>query len=322
MSVEDLTGCSGSDSVEIIVNEVPDINLSVNQEICEGEEVTLDAGSGWTSVSWSTMESGQTILVHEACLYCGCNKNIHDCMDTDSIQVIVNDRPQPNLGADQTLCSGVLAYFEAGPYSSFTWHDASIASNYSSVNEEDVWVEVVDEKGCVGSDTANVFVRDELLVDLGPDLEICFGDSVIISSGFEGQGNTFLWTTNANTESIQLSDSGIYGLEVTDQNGCKGTDTVQLIVNPLPMVALDLPQSICDGDTLLLDAGNWSSVSWDDGTNDRFLKASASKNYAVTIINDKGCVGYDEGILTVYSPSSIELGEDVEVCEGKKSLYR
>ena len=320
VSVEDLTGCSGSDSVEIIVNEVPEIHLGVNQEICEGEEVILDAGSGWTSVVWSTMESGQTILVYEADVYTAVVTNIHGCENTDSIQVIVNARPQPNLGTDQTLCSGVSAYFEAGPYSSFTWHDASTASNYSSVKEEDVWVEVVDEKGCKGSDTARIFVRDELLVDLGPDLEICNGDSIELSSGYQGQGNTFLWTTNATTESVLLSDSGIYGLEVTDQNGCKGTDTVQLIVNLLPIVTLDLPRSICEGDTLLLDAGNWSSVIWDDGTNDRFLKASASKNYAVTVTNDKGCEGYDEGILTVDSPSSIELGDDLEVCEGKEII--
>ena len=58
-----------SDSVEIIVNEVPDINLE-NQEICEGEEVTLNAGSGWTSVVWSTMESGQTILLFIAASNC------------------------------------------------------------------------------------------------------------------------------------------------------------------------------------------------------------------------------------------------------------
>ena len=70
-------------------------------------------------------------------------------------------------------------------------------------------MEVVDEKGCMGSDTARIFVRVELLVDLGPDLEICNGDSIELSSGYQGQGNTFLWTTNATTESVLLSDSGI-----------------------------------------------------------------------------------------------------------------
>ena len=36
------------------------------------------------------------------------------------------------------------------------------------------------------------------------------------------------------------------------------------------------------------------------GTNDRFLKASLKLCCNVT--NDKGCEGYDEGILTVDSP--------------------
>ena len=47
-------GCTSSDSLEIVVNDLPVVNLTIdNSEICLGESVSLNTNSGYNNYDWT-----------------------------------------------------------------------------------------------------------------------------------------------------------------------------------------------------------------------------------------------------------------------------
>ncbi|MBK9718751.1 MAG: hypothetical protein IPO85_14790, partial [Saprospiraceae bacterium] len=49
---------------------------------------------------------------------------------------------------------------------------------------------------------------------------------------------TYLWSTTATTQSINVSTAGTYSVTVTDANGCTGTASRTLTVDPNPVVTI------------------------------------------------------------------------------------
>lgn len=59
----DANGCENTDDIALTVNALPTTDLGPNQTICNDQVITLDAGAGFDSYSWSTGESTQTVQV-------------------------------------------------------------------------------------------------------------------------------------------------------------------------------------------------------------------------------------------------------------------
>jgi len=58
----DVDGCVGNDTLNVVINTLPALDLGTDQTICNDDAITLDAGAGFT-YDWSTTETSQTILV-------------------------------------------------------------------------------------------------------------------------------------------------------------------------------------------------------------------------------------------------------------------
>ncbi|MBK7374100.1 MAG: hypothetical protein IPJ02_00575 [Chitinophagaceae bacterium] len=82
---------------------------------------------------------------------------------------------------------------------------------------------------------------------------------------------SYLWSTGATTETINVTQSGNFSVTATDENGCAGSsDPVTVTVNPIPdAVATPSSQSICSGSsiTTIVNSGsvagtvfNWTGI--------------------------------------------------------------
>jgi gliding motility-associated-like protein len=65
LEATNLIGCSFRDSVILVVNPLPKINLGNDSLLCEPDELVLDAGSFGGYYEWSNGENSQTITAHE-----------------------------------------------------------------------------------------------------------------------------------------------------------------------------------------------------------------------------------------------------------------
>ncbi|MBW8060740.1 MAG: T9SS type A sorting domain-containing protein [Solirubrobacterales bacterium] len=104
------------------------------------------------------------------------------------------------------------------------------------------------------SDGCDSVIATSLTVNLNPTVVI-IGDTIacdntLLDEGVGIPGDTYLWSTNDTTQTIVVNTTGMYWLIVTDLNGCQGSDSINVIVNPTYFTPLS--DTICDGDSLLL----------------------------------------------------------------------
>ena len=101
----------------------------------------------------------------------------------------------------------------------------------------------------------------DLETSLTSSASICQGASLVLDAG-PGFSN-YLWSTGSTAQSITVSSSGNYSVEVRDSYGNTGNDTTAVVVHPLPVIAIDGAADFCPGDLINLSANTSASTcSW------------------------------------------------------------
>jgi len=92
-------------------------------------------------------------------------------------------------------------------------------------------VKVTSPIGCSAlSAPIQVYIHPAPVVNLGNDTAMLPGQTVILNAG--SGFNSYLWSTGATTQTINASSATVavinYWVQVTDNNGCKGGDTIKI----------------------------------------------------------------------------------------------
>ncbi|PKP03172.1 MAG: hypothetical protein CVU11_09425 [Bacteroidetes bacterium HGW-Bacteroidetes-6] len=167
--------CSDDASITIVVDQPPvaDYSWSPNPVGCNGVPVVFDGSLSenasfyeWTFQNGSPASSSQ---IFPSVSFTTGSQNVklvveNTCGDKDSTIYLVTiaDNPQPNLGADTTMCLFTSLLLDAGlGYSSYVWVGGTSTTNELSVSStsagiQSYSVQVADANGCIGGDT--VFV--------------------------------------------------------------------------------------------------------------------------------------------------------------------
>lgn len=173
-----------------------------------------------------------------------------------------------------------------------------------------------DINGCSNSATQSITVSAPVL-ELGADREICEGESTTISP--TGTYSSYLWHDGSTGQQYTTSTEELVKLTVTDNNGCKTTDSLYVNVNSLPNVNLGRDTTLCGTESLILDAGSdGTQYTWSTGENTRYITIyEGMKTIWVKVINEYDCesgdtIGinacsledYFENIPNVITPNS------------------
>ncbi|GEM_PF-3535710 len=156
----DANQCEGTDDITIQVNPLPDVVANATPAVvCDGDSLVL-FGTGAELYVWTNgvQDSvGFIPLATASFLVTGTDGN--GCINVDSISVEVVDFPVVDLGNDTILCQNESFVITPGNYASYTWNDMStgssltIDSTMGGTGTQSIWVEVLDENGCPGSDS-------------------------------------------------------------------------------------------------------------------------------------------------------------------------
>ncbi|MFM7080140.1 MAG: gliding motility-associated C-terminal domain-containing protein, partial [Bacteroidota bacterium] len=302
---------------------------------------TIVGGQGTNSVTvdW-TVQGPQTVY-----LYYDENSvtATNVCFGTsDSIAVTIN--PSPNTSAvtgDIDVCIG-----ESGPYgvtstngSSYSWNvtggnltsgngTSNINSSFPQAGNATISVVETNAYGCAGDTVVlNVIVHELPLVNAGPDLSICIGQSVQLNASggtaYQWSPATGLNNTGINNPVANPSTTTNYIVQVTDQYGCKNNDTVQVAVNPLPNITVTPASSICIGGSIPLNATGGTAYAWTPGgslSNANTSSPTASPNtstvYTVVVTDQNGCVDSANVSITVNPLPVATASGDTTICDG------
>ncbi|MDY0323923.1 MAG: T9SS type A sorting domain-containing protein, partial [Candidatus Carbobacillus sp.] len=110
------------------------------------------------------------------------------------------------------------------------------------------------------------------------------------------------WSTGSHEPSISISSSGEYWVSATDNQGCIGTDTINIGIQALPQADLGLDTTLCTGEDILLYPGDFEEYLWQDNSTDTSLLVTSSGTYSVTVTDEFGCQGFDVVQIQVVNP--------------------
>lgn len=308
--VQQITTCGTSPRLPIVVtvNPLPVVSLGSDITQCGGN-VTLDAGTTGDTYSWSTGATSQTIIVTTSGVYSVASTNGNGCVGRDTVNVTINPFPVVNLGNDITQCGAVT--LDAGNVgSTYLWSDNSTSQMLTTTTSGTYSVVVTTVNGCTSGDVINVTSHPLPVVALGNDIGQC-GGTVTLDA--QNAGATYLWNTSEATQTIVVSANGNYSVQVTDANGCTGTDAINVDIYAVPTVVLGNDTTLCG--PLTLNAGNsGSTYLWSDNSTGQSLTASVSGTYSVVVTTVNGCTGTDAIDVTSNALPVVALGSDINQC--------
>ncbi len=270
------------------------VNLGQDRAVCEGANIN-GTTAGAASYLWSTSDTTSSINANVSGQYVLAVTSIDGCVGTDTINLLVQPLPIVNIGpADTAGCGSVL--LDAGnPGAQYAWSNGGQAQTQLFTANGTYSVNVTNPSGCTASDTINVNILPEPLVNLGPDVTGC--DEATLDAGAFPAGYTFLWNTNATTQTIRVTQTNQYSVTVTDTAGCQGTDDIIVSVLPGPVVNLGGDRTGCD--SLVLDAGNFNSYTWSTQATSRRITVKTAGTYSVSVLDNNGCPGADTVAITI-----------------------
>ncbi len=219
----------------ITTTSVISLNLGNDTSICSGNQISFDAGTGYSSYLWNTGNTSSSINATNSGMYSVTVTNSSGCTGIDSINLYIQN-PSVNLGNDFVLCYGQPLTLDAGSgFSSYLWQDGSTNQAYSVGASGTYWVAAINASGCIGSDTINVTFVTHPIVSFGPDT--CVETGIILDAG-SGTNYIYTWSTGATTQTINVVNSGNYYVEVQSGSvsSCFDKDTIYVKVIPTPVV--------------------------------------------------------------------------------------
>ena len=127
------------------------------------------------------------------------------------------------------------------------------------------------------------------VIRLGADTTICPEGMAVLSapSGFD----SYSWSTGSVISEITVRPAGNYWVLATDGHGCIASDTVRVnhFASPQPKIMGN--NWICRDQTTVLDAGDFSSYLWQDGSQNRRLTVTDTGYFHVTVTDMHTCTG-------------------------------
>ena len=156
---------------------------------------------------------------------------------------------------------------------------------------------------------------------------ICLGDSTVLTAS---GGISYLWSTNDSTSSITVMPAvtSAYTVTATDANGCTGTSSYQVTVNPNPLVVSPPSPAVCSGGSIVLTMSGAQNYSWfpqtglsnPNGPDSTSVTATLTDSitYTVTGFSAEGCSASISFLVTVNpNPVAVIVPDGpTEFCAG------
>ena len=153
----------------------------------------------------------------------------------------IHPKPAVDLGQDINECvdQGAVKVLDAGVQpnnAQFLWDNGS-TSQVRGVSVSGTYiVTVTNSYTCANSDTINVILRKNPVVNLGNDTTVCNG--VVLSLDAGDNGISYFWSTGENSQVIDINNPGSYNVFVTNNLGCVKADTIVVnMAGELPTIS-------------------------------------------------------------------------------------
>jgi gliding motility-associated-like protein len=282
------SGCSiARDSIVVGLSSFP-FNIGPDVTICQGETTNIQSSGVYSSITWSTGETSNSIQVNTPGVYSAIATNQNGCTAQDNIQVFQN--PTVYSGFVDSICVGSTYSF-----------------NGQSLNQAGVYIDTLQNiLGCDSIVTLQLSLVSPSLSSISAS--ICAGDNYV----FNGQN---------------LTVSGQYSVTIPSVFGCDSVVQLTLTVHPLPIVTVQ-DTMVCANTPLNLFANGALTYIWDVPQNSNgsiSISPAQTSIYNVYGVDALGCISTIESLTVTVDPTLIPNfyiePDQVEVDDPTITLY-
>lgn len=284
----DITSCGivTSRSIPVTVEYVKATITPVGDTVlCRGDSVTLLSNPGMASYEWTPGNIYDTRLTAKTTgTYSLTVMSDFGCYATTSAKIVVNPVDTVVASLNDTICADVASVqLSASGGASYKWSpdltlsDTTISNPIAKPDSTTYYyVSTTNQYNCTTKDTVIIVVDQLPIVAAGSDNTTCNGIPVPIGGApTSPNAITYLWspsigldsTTTTNPKASPLNTTN-YVITVTDSNGCKKSDTIQ--ITPLLTDATITPVGpFCETEApQVLNAVDPGGVWYGDGITD------------------------------------------------------
>ena len=295
--------CSNVLTDTIIISKASLIPISIggDRTKCNDDTLHLTAPAGFLNYKWlpdynisSDVSASVIINPRTDTSYILVAEKTPGCFASDTIRVKVYHSPVIDLGSDTSFCSGDSLVLNAGTgFAAYSWNTGDDRQVITASKAGVYTVSAKTGRGCTSGDTItvlNVFPNPK--VSLDHEDKLCAGASKILDAG---NFDSYLWNTGSTARNITVSATGTWSVRVTDNNHCKGTDSVSITtILTVPAGFLPPDTAICSyGDIVIRPLQNFNSYLWSNDDMASSITVTKAGMYWLEVTNFNNCVGRD-----------------------------
>jgi gliding motility-associated-like protein len=318
VTVAGMGGCSTTDQITVTMSSAS-VDLGADTTICIGESIVFDPGPGYASYHWQDNSTNQTFTASQTGTYWVQVSNDDGCTAVDSINLFVDDPSiSVDLGPDKKVCPGTSVTLQPafGIFNSYLWSTGATTQTITVTNPGTYYLTVLS--GCgETSDSITVSNWPAVNVNLGPDLNLCYGESTVLEPPI---GYSYVWQDNSTFPFYTVTEPGIYYCEATDIHGCTGSDTIYVDVADKVDLGADTTL-LCTGQTVTLTAGSgFDYYTWSNGEYGvQSINVDTGGMYSVSVNYTFGCESADSvyvdehpvPVASITGPDNFCVGDTI-----------
>lgn len=306
--------------------------------------VAVSGGTPGFTYSWNTspVQTGSTATNLSSGMITVTVNDASGCSMQDSILVPSENDMELSMNASSISCltnigSASVAVQNGFPSYSYLWSNGETTSSISVSSSGMQYVTITDQNGCISTDSIMVDPAVIPTTVASANTPLCEGETLSLSASNSSVANSiYSWTGSQsfsdNSQNTQLNNatvvmSGDYVVTVL-ANDCSSTDTVSVVINPVPSSQPSSNSPVCSGDTIYLFASDspvvGTAYSWTGP--DSFVSSqqtpfisnstvSMSGSYVLTA-SANACSSSSSLLFTVNPIPDFVLSSNSPVCEG------
>lgn len=327
--------------VDATVYPLPTVNAGLDQNVCDGDMVTL-TGSGASTYSWtgSITDGSPFTPALGTTTYTVTGTDGNGCQNSDNVDVTVNALPTVSAGVDQTVCDGDMVTLNGSGAATYSWTGGvTDGSPFTpGAGTTTYTVTGTDANGCENTDMVDVQVNALPSIDSenATDATSCISSDGTITITVSGGSGAYTYSIDggatyvANGGMFTGLSVGTYNVMIDDGNCPVAGSTLTISSPGAPAAPTAGGGAIyCDGDALtdLTASGTTGTLNWysdpgltaNIGTGGTLTPGSVigTTTYYVTE-TVSGCEGPSASVdVTINALPTVSAGVDQTVCEGE-----
>ncbi len=290
VSVSDVAGCIGENEITVVEQDLEKPKIVGDTLFCEGKNTTLSISNSnkFNTFEWSNGVKNNTINISKSDTYI---VSVSDgvCKSSNTIFVnVVKNNLKGNIIGDSILCENEKTILSNSDKNvlTYTWKNTSqtvLSQDTISTKGNTSWSLTVSDKfGCSATSSLKIVEIPLPKTNIKGDTLIINATPTLLDAG--AGFSSYFWNTGESTQSINITQSGIYTVTITNKNGCKNVASINVKSINFIKPAIGGKDKICKNEKVTLVVANtFDTYLWSNGEKSPAIEVSKGGTYYVTV---------------------------------------